>query len=249
MDILTTDWCRDPSGSERLRLLPGPPPARLDPFISLEQFRIPAGASLAARPCRGQEVLTLVLSGRAQAVHAPDVLCAGDVQRVTSGQGAILQAWSAPESAVEGLRLSMRLPKRLGWVQTGRQSAASNMLPRSALPGGHELVIAGPGSPLRLLTPLDCRLLALEPNGLFQPSLSPGWRMTLYVVQGLVEVERRRLRAGQALRVGAPQGLSIRSVTGSRLFLAASVPLEEPVGSSGPELMSRKRGESSGMRS
>jgi redox-sensitive bicupin YhaK (pirin superfamily) len=218
----------------------------LDPFLMLDHFAMePGGPGFPEHPHRGFEILTYIRSG--WAAHKDNFgndarVQAGGLMRLTAGKGMWHgEAGGAGEGEkVEGLQFWVNLKKSQKQVPPSFQLAADAELPRVGQDDGRTSVkvLVGPGSPVKVITPMAYVEASLKPGGRFEWELPAGHQGFVYVIHGqaLFPVDDARAAAGQVAVLGQGGGLQLKNDgEGELLFLmAAGEPHREPVIWNGP---------------
>ena len=218
----------------------------LDPFLLLDHFKMEAGGpGFPEHPHRGFEVLTYIRQGfgshkdnlgKQAQVHA------GGLMRLTAGQGL----WhgeaggAEPGKVVEGLQFWVNLEKSQKGVQPSFQHEEDAAFPRQTQDGGrtHVKVLVGPGSPVRILTPMVYLEVSVAPGGQFQWEIPSEHQGFVYVLEGRAHfpVDGARAAAGQVAVLGAGSGLRFENDGQGPLtvLMAAGHPHRQPVIWNGP---------------
>ena len=218
----------------------------LDPFLMLDHFKMkPGGPGFPEHPHRGFEILTYIRSGWGS--HKDNMgnqatVQAGGLMRLTAGKGM----WHGeggggkPSEVVEGLQFWVNLAKGQKKMDPSFQTAADAELPRQAQDHGKVSVkvLVGPGSPVKIVTPMVYVEATVKPGGRFQWELPQGHQGFVYVVQGqaLFPVDEARAAADQVAVLGDGGGIVVENDGQEDLLflLAAGEPHRESVVWNGP---------------
>lgn len=218
----------------------------LDPFLMLDHFAMePDGPGFPEHPHRGFEILTYIRSGWAS--HRDNFgndarVRAGGLMRLTAGKGMWHgEAGGAEEgSRVEGLQFWVNLGKAHKKVAPSFQLAEDAELPRLEQDAGRTVVkvLVGPGSPVKMMTPMTYLEARVRPGGTFEQDLPAERQGFVYVMRGraLFPEDETRAAAGQVAVLGQGGGLRLRNEGGEELVfvMAAGRPHREPVVWNGP---------------
>ena len=132
----------------RVRRSIGRPELRnLDPFLMLDEFRVPKGAGFPDHPHRGFETVTYMLSG----VMEHEDFCGhrgkigpGDLQWMTAGRGVVHAEMPASEDEpAHGLQLWVNLAAKDKMVEPQYQELVAKDIPHVEKDGVTAIIIAG----------------------------------------------------------------------------------------------------------
>lgn len=167
----------------------------VDPFVLLDDFRVPPDAGFPEHPHGGFEAVTYMLSGELRHTDSTGVertVREGEAQRITTGSGIRHSEMPAGGEA-HGLQLWVNLPRELKEAEPGYGSAGPEELPREERGRASATTVVGEGSPLELEVPVRYEVVELEREGSFDFSVPEGWNGVLYVVSGELGVDGSRL--------------------------------------------------------
>ncbi|MBI5462146.1 MAG: pirin family protein [Gammaproteobacteria bacterium] len=224
-------------GAEVRRLFPIPRFMNFDPFVLWDHFDIGAGAGFPEHPHRGFEAITYVFEGGMQ--HADNLGNTSTVgplgvQRFTAGRGIVHSEMPAATGHTRGIQLWINLPQRLKHIDPEYQQVDAQAFPEERLPHGRLRTLMGPGSPLRLHTPIRYYDLHLDSGGSHTLPMQPGEHGLAYVVSGNARINGTELEAGMAWFGQAAAPLEIHADTAARLMLVFGTPHGEPIYQHGP---------------
>lgn len=217
----------------------------LDPFLMLDHFKGPAdGPGFPEHPHRGFEILTYLREGSAR--HKDNfgneaTVHAGGLMRLTAGKGM----WHGEgiggnkEGQVEGLQFWVNLTKEQKKIPPAFQMAEDAELPRLTQDEGRVSVkvLVGPGSPVRILTPMVYLEVRIAPGGRFSWEIPAEHQGFAFVLEGSGSFGDGALAAeGQVAVLGEGGGLQAGNEgPGDLVFvMAAGQPHREPVIWNGP---------------
>jgi redox-sensitive bicupin YhaK (pirin superfamily) len=218
----------------------------LDPFLMLDHFKMkPGGPGFPEHPHRGFEILTYLRSGWGS--HKDNLgnqatVQAGGLMRLTAGKGLWHGEGGGGQAheVVEGLQFWVNLAKDQKKIEPSFQAAADADLPRRSQDDGRASVkvLVGPGSPVKIVTPMVYVEATLKPGGRFQWELPKEHQGFVYVLEGqaLFPVDEARAAADQVAVLGEGAGIVVENDgKGDLVFLlAAGEPHRESVVWNGP---------------
>lgn len=228
--------------------------AHFDPFLLFDDFSsgIPEHylAGFPWHPHRGMETVTYLLDGAVRhkdSLGNEGVIGSGAVQWMTAGSGIIHEEMPEGSQGVRGFQLWVNLPKKNKMTAPQYQDASATIVPEvSFAPGAHARIVAGTfagaqgaisfiaGNPLYM----D---VMLEPNSEAVISVSSGYTVFAYVIEGVLGVGTDDVsyasgtiilfeREGDSVVVRAP-------AAGARFLLISGALLAEPIAWHGPIVM------------
>lgn len=219
------------AGARVRRLFPVAGLRHLDPFVLLDEFFLGAAAGFPDHPHRGFEAITYLLSG---GLHHRDnlgndcVMEAGGALVFTAGSG-IVHSEMPVGAATHGLQLWVNLAGADKGVPAALQQADAGHLPLQTLPYGRLCTVIGPGSPIRLHTPVSYHDVQLEQEGEFHLAVPDAHQGLLYVVSGRPEVAGTELAPGTALALAAGAVLAVHAERPCRFISLDGLPHGEPI--------------------
>jgi redox-sensitive bicupin YhaK (pirin superfamily) len=219
------------AGARVRRLFPIPGQNYQDPFVLMDEFFVEPGAGFPDHPHRGFEVITYVLDG---AMHHRDsmgndgVVGPGGVQRITAGRGITHSEMPEGAALAHGIQLWINLAKAEKGVDAAYQQVAPPDLPEEKFDGYRARVVVGPGSPVRLHTPVSYLDVEVAPGTSRREQVPAGHNGLIYVVNGELSADGTFARAGEALACGAGE-VRIATGPGGRYLFLAGKPHGEPV--------------------
>jgi redox-sensitive bicupin YhaK (pirin superfamily) len=219
----------------------------LDPFLMLDHFKGSSdGPGFPEHPHRGFEILTYIRQG--SAAHKDNFgnegqVRAGGLMRITAGKGMWhgegMGEGKEPE-IIEGLQFWVNLPKAKKKIDPSFQMAEEKELPHQSQDGGKVdvKVLVGPGSPVKILTPIVYLEVHVQPGGSFHWDIPAEQQGFAYVLEGSGDFGSDGAMAaeGQVAVFGQGSGLSVKNTGKEPLvfMMAAGSPHREPVIWNGP---------------
>lgn len=219
----------------------------VDPFLMLDHFKAPGmGPGFPEHPHRGFEILTYIRQGHGD--HKDNFgnegrIHAGGLMRLTAGKGM----WHGegggtdrPDEMIEGLQFWVNLPKAKKKVDPSFQLAEDKEFPRQSQDGGKVSVkvLVGPGSPIKMMTPMHYLEVTAQPGGQFHWDIPSDYQGFAYVLEGSGDFGSDGAQAaeGHVAIFGEGSGLSVHNTGKAPLVfvMAAGTPYREPVIWNGP---------------
>ncbi len=204
----------------------------IDPFVLLDEFFMPPGSGFPDHGHHGFEAVTYLLEGtlRHRDSLGNDIAIAtGGAAAFNAGRGIIhSQAPVGPHTA-HGLQLWVNLPAMHKGAPPAFQEAAAAMLARQVIDCGEERTVIGPGSPLRLLTPVQYHDVHLERDGEYHLAVPAHHNGFLYVVGGRLEAEDTTLGEAEALVLPGGTVVTVYAERSSRFVCVAGLPHGGPI--------------------
>ena len=224
-------------GAEVKRLMPIHGFMNYDPVVLWDHFSVAPGMGFPDHPHRGFEAITYIFQGSME--HADNMgnrttVFPGGAQRFTAGRGLVHSEMPGASERTIGIQLWINLPKRLKMVDPGYQQVEGADIPEVEFAGGKKRIIAGEGSPLKLLTPVKYLDIELHEKGELAEAIETGHRGLVYVVEGEVDINGHRLTTGQACFIEAEDKLLMKAKQATRLMLCFGQPHGEPIRQYGP---------------
>ncbi|MGJ9421767.1 pirin family protein [Aeromicrobium sp. CF3.5] len=250
------------------RAFAGVDPARLDPFIHLDQMGEveylpgePKGTSW--HPHRGFETVTYMIDGVMdhQDTHGGGgSIRDGDTQWMTAGSG-LLHIESPPEWLVtsgglfHGLQLWVNLPRADKWKDPAYQDIRGGDVGLASSPDGGALLrviagdvdgVSGPGS---THTPMAMVHATLAPGAELVVPWRTDFNALVYVLggDGYVGRERRPIGTGQLAVLGHGETITVGAASGQQsrhptldVVLLGGEPIREPLVWAGPFVMNTR---------
>jgi redox-sensitive bicupin YhaK (pirin superfamily) len=218
----------------------------LDPFLMLDHFKMePGGPGFPEHPHRGFEILTYIRQGWGS--HKDNfgneaTVKAGGLMRLTAGKGMWHgEGGGAGEGKViEGLQFWVNLKKAQKKIDPAFQHVEDAELPRQSQDGGKTSikVLVGPGSPVKILTPMFYLEVTMQPGASFQWDIPAEHQGFVYVLQGsaLFPTDGAQAAEGHVAVLGQGGGLKVQNAGSAELVfvIAAGEAHREPVLWNGP---------------
>lgn len=254
----------DGAGVRLVRLIGTPVLPDLDPFLLLDEFGTDRPEDYLGgfpdHPHRGFETVTYMLDGRMR--HRDNhghegLLVPGAVQWMTAGRGIIHSEMPEQiEGRMRGFQLWINLPAARKMSPPRYQEYAPSAIPTLApSPGVTLKLIAGQafgrnGPITQPATEPFYADLALTAGRRLSVPLPPGHNAFVYVYEGAIEIDRRRLSAGELAVLGAGDTVILDAIgteddggavePSARAIVVAGRPLCEPVARMGPFVMNTR---------
>jgi redox-sensitive bicupin YhaK (pirin superfamily) len=219
----------------------------VDPFLMLDHFKAePGGPGFPEHPHRGFEILTYVRQGFGS--HKDNfgneaTVKAGGLMRLTAGKGM----WHGEDvgtsekgGVIEGLQFWVNLKKAQKKIDPAFQHVEDAELPRVPQDGGKTTVkvLVGPGSPVKMLTPMFYLEVSIKPGGSFQWDIPVEHQGFVYVLEGSASfpADAAQAAAGHVAILGQGGGIEVKNAGKDDLVfvIAAGEPHREPVIWNGP---------------
>ena len=203
-------------------------------------------------PHRGFETVTIVYQGKVahrDSAGNAGVIGPGDVQWMTAASGVVHeelheQAFAQQGGTIEMIQLWVNLPKALKMRAPRYQTILDSDIPQVAIgEDGRLRVIAGEyqgnKGPSQTFTPVHLYDVQLPQGRQVDLVLVDGHNAGVFVLSGVVAVNREREVGEAELSVHAPQGTQIHLTAqqDSRLLILSGEPIRDPVARMGPFVM------------
>lgn len=219
------------------RLMPIAGLRNYDPFVLWDDFSIGAGHGFPDHPHRGFEAITYLFSGSIR--HEDNLgnrstVHAGGAQRFTAGRGLVHSEMPGANGINRGIQLWINLPKRLKGIDPEYQQVDDGQFPIMDIDHGHQKIIVGEGSPLRLRTGVRYCDIQLNAGGSFHDTLTTTERGLIYLVDGSAQFGDTQLKIGQAIFLEQGETVTLTSGTGCRFMFCVGHPHGEPILQYGP---------------
>lgn len=244
--IVPAETVVDDGDMRLLRALPQAQQVAVGPFVFIDHYRHRGQRGIGDRPHphAGIEVVSYLLDGGVEhrdSMGNRDRLAAGDAQFIRAGRG-MLHA-EQPLSGRHGLQLWISLPPELKLVEPSYTSIRAADIPCVEGNGSRLSVIAGDVSgahgPMALSGGAVFARLHLDAGAETTLAVDAGSELSLYVLQGQVEVAGKRLAAGDLglLGDGTQVHVAARGSEAVEVALIGGQPVQGEVLFSGPFVM------------
>jgi len=208
-------------------------------------------------PHRGFETVTIVYQGELE--HQDTAgnagrIGPGDVQWMTAGRGVLHEemhsgAFTREGGSLEAIQLWVNLPSTLKMTEPAYQEIQDQMIPVVTLENdaGQVRVIAGEFSgssgPARSFTPINLWDIQLNASGNVSITLPSGYTTAVFVLDGLVQVNKQESIGAIQLLGFEREGneISLQAIENTRLLLMNGKPIDEPLTGYGPFVMNSER--------
>ncbi len=210
-------------------------------------------------PHRGFETVTLVYAGeiehRDSAGHAGRI-GPGDIQWMTAGSGVLHEemfsaAATRAGGAVSMAQLWVNLPAADKMTDPRYQAITADQVPAARFDGATIRVVAGElvdgagrehRGPAETHTPMAVWDAHLEPGAQLRLPIPEGWRTSVAVLTGAIEIARGPVN-GAAVAIVSDEGgdLEMASADGAHVLILTGAPIDEPIANHGPFVMNTRR--------
>ena len=220
------------AGAEVRRLFPTRRQRHVDPFVLLDEFTVKPTAGFPDHAHGGFEAVTYMLEGAFR--HRDDlgndeIVSAGGVQRFTAGKRLVHAELPGTGETSHGLQLWVNLPQRLKEIEPDYQPVPSDEIPEREDDGVRIRTVVGEGSPVELHTEVRYVDVTVGPEGIFKDRIPAEWNGLVYVLDGEVALNERKVGRGKALIFRGGGALQAAAQETSRFVLIAGAPHEEPI--------------------
>lgn len=219
-------------GVEVKRLMPIANLRNFDPFVLWDHFDI-IGGGFPNHPHRGFEAITYMFEGGMQ--HTDNLgnkgtVYGGGAQRFTAGKGIVHS--EMPDGKASGTQLWINLPKRLKGIEPDYQQV--DVIKQVKEDGVTIRTIVGEGGAVLLKTDVEYLDVSLPADRRWQRSIPDGFRGFVYVLEGSLLVEGKRVDSASAAYIDGMPNLIIETSQDARLMWCFGRPHEEPIYQNGP---------------
>jgi redox-sensitive bicupin YhaK (pirin superfamily) len=218
----------------------------VDPFLLLDEARIdPKGPGFPEHPHRGFEIITYLLEGWGS--HQDNLgnkgrVEAGGLMKLTAGKGMWHGEQAGGEGAGAGVAHGLQFWVNLPLAQKKRepefQLLQSSEIKEVSAAGSKTRVLVGPGSAVRIVTPIHYLDVTVDPGAAWEWDLDPAWQGYAFVLEGvgLFGAEESAGSPKLLLLLGSGGGLKVKNsgATPLRFMLAAGQPLRQKILWDGP---------------
>lgn len=237
------------AGVRVCRTLGTPALRNLDPFLMLDELRLPskdAKAGFPWHPHRGQETVTIVLDGRVRhedSLGNKGVIGPGGVQWMTAGRGIVHSEMpeSSGDAPLWGFQLWVNLPKKEKMCKPRYQDVQQEGVPVIQQAGNQVRVLAGQvdgqQGAVKTKHPILALDVKMDPGSTFVQPIPRGWNAFVYVCQGKGVVGGSRVSNECAVVLEDGDQLETSTEEGMRFLLFGGLPIGEPIVQHGPFVM------------
>ena len=248
--ILERQTTLEGAGVKLKRVLGNDKNSTLDPFLLLDHFGSDNPEDYLKgfpwHPHRGMETVTYMWTGEVEHgdnIGNKGVIKSGDVQWMTAGSGIIHQEMPRKyDGLMQGFQLWVNLPAMKKMVDPKYRGIERKQIPIIQKDGAKIKVIAGKvdgtNGPVRDLSiEIEYFDIELAPEKAFNHAIPINYTAFVYIVEGTIEVQDRKIRQGYCAVFGKGDSIKITSREGSRFLFVSGEPLREPVAWRGPIVM------------
>ena len=242
-------------GMEVLRPLPARGIRKVGPFIMLDHFgphSLPEGKTgdVPPHPHAGFQTVTYLFKGKGfhrDSSGATQEILPGGVNWMTAGRGIVhaeQMAGDPTDGTVEGFQIWVNLPRDQKFTEPGFDGMTPDELPIRKLEGGQLRVIAGNWgdtvSQVHTFSPLFLYHLTLFEGAEVEVPIDPTFAAGVYTADGDVEINKESRVERSILTLFEPgQGnVHLKAHTDAQIMVMGGVPLDQPMASYGPFVMS-----------
>jgi redox-sensitive bicupin YhaK (pirin superfamily) len=214
------------------RVFPSQHLLHFDPFVLLDEFLLKPPASFPDHPHGGFEAITYMLEG---GFHHHDnlgndsIVLAGGLQRFIAGKGIVHSEMPGTNGPNRGLQLWVRLPSRLRDMEPDYEQVEPSAIPEETLNGSHIRIIVGGRSPIKLQTNVIYLDVTLQPENKFVYKVDPEFNVMLYVLNGIIILDRSKVRPGEAALLTLGEDVEVATQEMSKFVLIGGKPHREHI--------------------
>lgn len=241
------------AGVRICRTLGTPALKNLDPFLMLDELKMPADQASAGfpdHPHRGFETCSIMLSGKmehADSMGNKGVIGPGGVQWMTAGRGVVHSEMPVVTSGqLHGFQLWINLPAKDKMCKPRYQDYQADDIPAAESDGASVRVMAGSrggvAGPIKLRNPgmlLDVRL---QPGASFTQHVPEAWNGFAYVYEGKGRIGDKNAQEEHAY-ILHNEGDTVAATAGEaglKFLLICGKPIGEPIVQYGPFVMNHE---------
>lgn len=208
-----------------------------DPFVLLDEARVPSTSSFPNHPHRGFEIITYVLDGAG--IHEDSegnkkVIKAGWVQRITTGRGIWHGEAPHGDSGIHGMQLWINLPKKLKNIDPSYEIIEDKQLPTEKTPGYSLKNVVGNGSPVKLLTEVEYKHIIFHKDAVYTWRNPNNYKSVVYALEGIGLVNATTIKSGQIALMGETKNMQLKGEPSFSAIILAGKPWNEQMILKGP---------------
>lgn len=223
----------------------------VDPFLMLDEFKVPLPAGFPDHPHRGFETVTYMLPSSPGAMTHEDsagnagTLRAGDLQWMTAARGILHSEVPESRQPAHGIQMWINLAAKDKMSPPSYQEISRDNLTRVEADGVRAIVVAGEalGAASQVVTRTPCYFIHffMEPGALLHQPIPPDFTAFVYTLQG--DANYGGIDAGPHYTItlsqgGGEDGLVVRAGGGGASFVVVGArPIGEPIVQHGPFVM------------
>jgi quercetin 2,3-dioxygenase len=183
----------------------------------INEDHVAPGAGFPTHPHRDMEILTWILEGAIE--HRDNsggngVIRPGELQHMTAGRGVMHSEFNpSPKDPAHLLQIWI-LPERKGLDPSYEQLS----FPDAELRGKFSLV-AGPKAPVTIHQDANLYIARLDAGAEAKHTLEPGRHAWVQVARGGVELNGKKLKAGDGAAISDEAGINVRAGEASEVLL------------------------------
>jgi quercetin 2,3-dioxygenase len=183
----------------------------------INEDRVAPGGGFPTHPHRDMEILTWILDGALEhrdSSGGSGVIRPGELQHMTAGRGVMHSEFNSSQKNPVHLLQIWILPDRKGLDPSYEQLA----FPDAELRGKFALV-AGPTAPVTIHQDANLYIARLDAGTEATHALSTGRHAWVQVARGAVELNGKKLKAGDGAAISDESAIGVRASEGSEVLL------------------------------
>lgn len=222
----------------------------LDPYLMLDEMRLPAEEATAGfpdHPHRGFETCSIMISGKMEhrdSAGNQGVIDSGGVQWMTAGRGVVHSEMPKVTSGdLWGFQLWINLPKKDKFIKPRYQDYKAEEIPVVKEDGMTVRVMAGEShgvtGPIKMRNPGMLLDVILQSGSSFSQAIPSEWNGFAFICDGSGTISGTQGRKRQALVFGQGDRIEAKAGQGDdmRFLVIAGRPIGEPIVQHGPFVM------------
>jgi quercetin 2,3-dioxygenase len=248
--ILNRRTTMEGAGVKLKRVLGNDDDSTLDPFLLLDHFGSDEPEDYIKgfpwHPHRGMETVTYMWTGEVEhgdSMGNKGIIKSGDVQWMTAGSGIIHQEMPQKyDGLMQGFQLWVNLPAKKKMVDPKYRGIEKQQIPVLEKDGSKIKAVAGKvdgteGPVGDLAIHIEYFDVELDAGNAFEHQTPKNDTVFAYVVEGSIEIGRKKILQGQCAVFGEGDLVKMGSNGGARFLFVSGEPLNEPVAWRGPIVM------------
>lgn len=239
------------AGARVRRSIGRPELQNLDPFLMLDEFKVPLPAGFPDHPHRGFETVTYMLPESPGAMTHEDscgnagTLRAGDLQWMTAARGILHSEVPESREPAHGLQMWINLAEKEKMSQPTYQEIPRDQLTRVRANGVSAIVVAGEalGAKSQVVTRTPCYFIhfMMDPSSELRQPIPADFTAFVYTLGGEASYGGVTAGAHNTVTLSSSKsedGLVVTTGTSPAAFvLVAARPIGEPIVQHGPFVM------------
>jgi quercetin 2,3-dioxygenase len=183
----------------------------------INEDRVAPGGGFPTHPHRDMEILTWILDGALEhrdSSGGSGVIRPGELQHMTAGRGVMHSEFNSSQKNPVHLLQIWILPERKGLDPSYEQLS----FPDGELRGKFAPV-AGPKAPVTIHQDANLYIARLDAGAVAKHTLAPGRHAWVQVARGAVELNGKKLNAGDGAAISDESEIGLRASEGSEVLL------------------------------